>query len=94
MIDRGRGVLALRALRLKAGRRGENRKLLDAVLGDEDKRAILAAALEDEYGPATILAEGDAPASETPIRDFIDFILERQDAIIEFIKQIIALFSS
>jgi len=90
MIDKGRGELALRALRLKQGRRGKERKLLDGVLGDEDARAIVAAALEDEYAP--VRGEDAVGASETPIRDFIQFLLDNQDALIAFIKAIMELF--
>lgn len=93
MINKGRGRLALQALRFKAKRSGdrENRRFWDGILRDEDAAALAAAALEDQY--AVAVEEGMLKASETPFQDFIKFLLDHQEQIKAFIEMIMSLFA-
>lgn len=94
MINKGRGQLALQALRFRAKKKGDrdNRRFWDGILRDEDAAALAAAALEDQY--AVAVEQGMLKASETPFQDFIQFLLDNQEAIKAFIEMIMSLFSA
>jgi len=86
----GESRVVLHALRLRQGRRGKDRKILNDIFGDEDKKAIVEFALEREY-PDLKFDENELVFGG-PIQDFLAWILENQDGLLKFIKAIMALF--
>ena len=91
MIRKGEGTIVLDALVLAQGRRGKERRLLADILGSQSARNVVAYALENEY-PNLDAADTDEPVVRG-IQDFLQWILDNQDAIIAFIKAIMELFA-